>query len=346
MTGKTRVRAGAAAAAVVAAVGFAAPADAAGVTVPAGFAARLVAQGTGVTGPDDLVTLDGNLYVGYQNGVGTMGEPAPSGTTASTLVEYRPDGHQVAQWSLPGKIDGLGADRTEHRIVATVNEDGNSSLYTVGDGQVRHYAYDSNPLPHGGGTDSVTVHDGTIYLAASNPAADANGSTGNRPAMYTARLAGGTAKLTPVFPDDQVATNRVTGAATTLNLTDPDSSGWVPRNVPGVGDSLMLVAQGDQQLVFVKDPGQRAQRASVLPVSAALDDTVFAPGSHSTLFVVDTDGNRIYAITGPFQRGQAFASAAGLSTVNLANGQVTAFGSGIKPKGLVFAGEEDAGSAE
>lgn len=335
---------------VLAAAGFAVPASAAqpsstiaGVSVPAGFSARVVASSTSnaMTGLDDLTTLDGNLFVGFQNGVGTMGEPAPSGATASTLVEYTPDGRTLAQWSLTGKIDGLGANPRTNEVIATVNEDGNSSIYTVDPrahaAQVHHYAYNVNPLPHGGGTDSVTVHHGVVYLAASNPAADSAGLTGNSPAMYTVRFAGSTATLSPVFPDDVAATNLVTGASSGLNLTDPDSSNWVPASVHGVGDTLMLDSQGDQELVFVKHPGKHDQTVSMLPLSMSVDDTAFATGTCGTLYVVDAGQNRLIAITGPFRKGEVFSSASGLSTVNLSNGQVTAFGSGIQPKGLIFA---------
>jgi hypothetical protein len=40
--------------------------------------------------PDDIATLGGKLYVGFQNGVGSMGEPSPSGNLDSTLVEFTP----------------------------------------------------------------------------------------------------------------------------------------------------------------------------------------------------------------------------------------------------------------
>ena len=111
----------------------------------------------------------------------------------------------------------------------------------------------------------------------------------------------------------------------------------VPRTVPGVGGSLMLVGQGDQQLVFVQYPGARDQSASVLPVSSQVDDTAFASSAKGTLYVVDNAAGQIIAITGNFQQGQAFGSASGLSTIDLKTGQVTPFGSSVKtPKGLLF----------
>jgi hypothetical protein len=72
----------------------------------------------------------------------------------------------------------------------------------------------------------------------------------------------GKPKLTPVFTDNVTATNLVIGGKVALNLTDPDSSGAVPRTVPGVGEGLMLVGQADKQLVFVRHPSARDLNAS------------------------------------------------------------------------------------
>src|SRR5580704_9133178 len=63
-----------------------------------------------LTQPDDLAALGGNLYVGFQNGVGPQGEVSPSGNLDSTLVEFTPAGSVVKQWDVIGKIDGMGAD--------------------------------------------------------------------------------------------------------------------------------------------------------------------------------------------------------------------------------------------
>jgi hypothetical protein len=334
-------------AAALASFGFAVPAASAapasnsgGVTVPAGFTATVFAHSGTLTGADDIAGLGGNVYVAFQNGVGTKGEPAKSGRTTSTVVEYSRQGRELAHWDLTGKVDGMGADPRTHRIIATVNEDGNSSIYTIAPedrAAVSHYNYAPSPLPHGGGTDSVTVRNGVVYIAASAPAPDASGSTAGKPAMYKVDFRHGTAKLTPVFADNVTATNLVTGGKLTLNLTDPDSSGAVPRTVPGIGGQLMLVAQGDKQLVFVRHPGRPGQSASVLPVSSQVDDTTFASSAEGTLYVADNATGRIIAVTGKFQRGQAFGSAAGLSTVDLKTGQVTPFGSGVtSPKGLLF----------
>jgi hypothetical protein len=335
-------------AALLATLGFVPAAGAAtavpntgGVTVPAGFTATVFAHSGTLTGPDDIARLGDKVFVAYQNGVGTKGEPAKSGRTTSTVVEYDKVGKELAHWDVTGKVDGMGANPRTGQVIATVNEDGNSSIYTIAPkaakAAVSHYSYNSNPLPHGGGTDSVTVRGGVVYVVASAPAKDANGSTAGKPAMYKVHFSGGSAKLTPVFTDNVSATNLVTGQKAALNLTDPDSSNTVPRGVPAVGGSLMLAGQADKQLVFVKHPGARNQSASVLPLSAQVDDTTFASSAKGTLYVVDNPNNRIVAITGNFTKGQAFGSASRLSTIDLKTGQVTPFGSGItSPKGLLF----------
>lgn len=277
-------------------------ANTAGISLPAGFSATVYASSANaaVTGPDDIARLGDNLFVGYQNGVGPKGEPAPSGQTKSTVVEYDAHGKQIASWDVTGKVDGLGADPRGNRVIATVNEDGNSSLYTItpnergewggqhtGAGVVRHYQYNQNPLPHGGGTDSVVVRGGTIFITASAPAANADG-TYSKPAQYTAKLANGTATLTPVVADNVVATNALTGKKVTLNLSDPDSSELVPHSAARFGGDLLVSSQGDGQLVFLAHPGQHNQQATVLPLNTQLDDSAFATDTRGTLYVVDS----------------------------------------------------------
>ena len=125
-----------------------------------------------------MAYLGGHIFVGFQNGVGSMGEASPLGKD-STIVEFDLQGHKIAQWDVVGKNDGLGADPATNRLIATVNEDGNSSVYvidpTAGSVPV-HYRY-SGKLPHGGGTDAISVHDGQILITASAP--DCEGQVGS-----------------------------------------------------------------------------------------------------------------------------------------------------------------------
>ena len=290
------------------------------------------------------------MFVGYQNGVGPNGEPSPTGNKKSTVVEYTLQGKVVGSWSLVGKVDGLGADPERHRVIATRTRTATAASTTIkplGDGkaEIKHYTFNQNPLPHGGGTDSVIVRDGVIYLSASNPSADANGTTFSGPALYTADLDGGTAVLKAVLKDDSTAVDAVTGKQVTLNLSDPDSSEVVPHAVPRFGGDVLLDSQGDGELIFLHHPDSRHQTATVLHISTQVDDSAFATGPCETLLVVDNSLDEILAVTGPFQPGEAFEAVpndstvipGNLGTLDLSTGKVTAFGSGFgNPHGLLF----------
>jgi len=201
---------GAVAAAGVLSAGMVGQARAAPAPASATLTARTVLDGKtlGLTGPDDLTALNGDLFVAFQNGVPSTGGAA-TGPSQSTIVEFTPGGVVKNRWQLSGKCDGLTADPAGHRLIATVNEDGNSSLFTIpaGGGPAVHYTYDANPLPHGGGTDSITVYKGGIYLTASAPAAGG-------PALYRVTFSDGTAHLAAApFFDSSSATVANTGGA-------------------------------------------------------------------------------------------------------------------------------------
>lgn len=310
-----------------------------------------------VSGPDDITDLGGMLFVGFQNGVGSMGEPAGS-NTASTLVEFAPEGAVVHQWDLTGKIDGLGADPSGDRVVATVNEDGNSSLYSIKpkatpDAQVTHYAFTPSPLPHGGGTDAVSFYDGRILISASAPADSTHA------AVYSVALqpATQTATYSSVFLDDASATDAVTGQDVTLALTDPDSNTVVPGSSPRFPGDFMLNSQGDLQQIYVHGLGSK-QSLSVLNLSQAVDDTAWATDPSGVLYATDATHNAVDMISGPFRPGQVFVAVAPcnangapspcpapnypanfLGSLDLTTGtvsSVTTTGTALVPKGLFF----------
>src|SRR5215469_646941 len=229
-----------------------------------------------LTQPDDIVALGGHLYVGFQNGVGPQGEPSGSGNLDSTLVEFTTAGHVVKQWDVTGKIDGLGADPATGQVIATVNEDANSSLYTVSGGTVTHYTYTPSKLPHMGGTDSVAVYSGKILISASS-----TGTTGkapaSAPAVYVVTLNSGakTAAVAPFFAANATATGvnaPNTGKTVTLALTDPDSNEVVPSSSPAFAGDFMLNAQADQQLILSDSSGKNLH---VLKISKPVDDTAW-----------------------------------------------------------------------
>jgi len=311
---------------------------------PARYTVKAFASVGQESKPDDITRLGNSIYVSFQNGVGALGEPAPSGTTTSTVQQFSLRGTPGKSWRVKGKVDGLTADHGGHRLLLTTNEDGKSSFSTLTPGQkqpLKTYAYTG--LTHGGGTDAISVFHGRILLSASNPAA----TTG--PAVYTVHLAGNTAKLTPVFRDNASATaanGAQAGKHVTLALTDPDSNTVVPSASPRFKGDFMLDAQGDKQLVFAAAPQTSKQRLQVLTIAQPLDDTAFAASSEQTLWVTDPAHNVVYSVAGPFKAGQALSAVTPsvgptyLATLNLNNGSLTPVKklAAIQPRGLLFTG--------
>jgi len=314
------------------------------------------------TQPDDITALGGKLYVGFQNGVGAQGEPAPSGNLNSTLLEFTPTGSVVKQWSLPGKIDGMGADPAANQVIVTVNEDSKSSLYTVsGAGTLTHYTYTPSPLPHMGGTDAVSVFQGKILISASAPGTGGTAPK-NAPAVYVVTLNSATkiATAAPFFAINATATGvnaPNAGTKVTLALTDPDSNSVVPSSSPAFAGKFMLNSQGDLQLIFSDSSGQNLQ---LLKLSLPVDDTAWATSASGSLYVTDSSANAVDVITGPFKAGTAYTAVAPcnantapsvcpppppttykgnyLGTINLTTGAVSplTFTGVITPKGMVF----------
>ena len=311
-----------------------------------------------LTQPDDLVTLGGNLYVGFQNGVGSQGEASTSGNLDSTLVEFTTAGSVVKQWDVTGKIDGMGADSATGQVFVTVNEDSKSSLYTVSGGTVTHYTYTPSSLPHLGGTDAVTVYNGKILISASAP-----GTSGKAPAsapavfVVTLNAAANTAAVAPFFAGNAMATGvnaPNAGKKVTLALTDPDSNGLVPSSSPEFAGDFMLNSQGDEELIFSGASGQNLQ---VLKISNSVDDTAWATSASGTLYTTDSTSDTVDAITGSFTPGTAYTAvtpcnansapstcpgpgypASSLGTINLKTGAVgtVAISGLVTPKGLIF----------
>jgi hypothetical protein len=319
-------------------------------------------KGAAITGsltqPDDIVALGGNLYVGFQNGVGSQGEVAPSGSLDSTLVEFTPAGHVVKQWDVMGKIDGMGADPATGRVFLSVNEDSNSSLYVVSGGTVTHYTYAQSPLPHMGGTDAISVLQGKILVSASAPGTSGK-APANAPAVYVVTLnaTAKTAAVAPLFAINATATSVNSGTTVTLALTDPDSNVVVPSSSPKLAGDFMLNSQGDLELIFSGASGQNLQ---VLKISSPVDDSAWATSAKGSLYTTDSSADSVDVITGSFKPGTAYTSVTPcnansapavcpvpsstkygpnyLGTINLTTGavaKVTEIGPLI-PKGMVF----------
>jgi hypothetical protein len=311
-------------------------------------------------GADDITALGTHVFVGWQNGVGTKGEPnSTTGQSSATVIEYDSNGKAQQSWNLEGKVDGLGGDPAHHRVIATVNEDGNSSLYTIEPRaslghQLRHYSYQPAPdsgtsggVFTGGGTDAVVVHSGQIYLSASNPMSE------SATALFRVSLepSTGVASLAPTFADNAFAHDALTGLTVQLGLTDPDSNASVPATSPRFAGQLVLDGQADQQLVFAARLTSGEPKLSRLALShegqaAGVDDIRWSSGASGTLILVDSGSGTVYALTGPFTAGEAFASldTVGASadntevdTIDLNTGTLTPLVTGLtKAKGLLW----------
>ena len=311
-----------------------------------------------LSGPDDIEAVGGNLYVGFQNGVGSQGEVSSSGNLDSTLVEFTPSGSVVKQWDVTGKIDGMGADSASGTVYLTVNEDSKSSLYTLSGGTITHYTYATSPLPHQGGTDAVAVDQGKVLITASAPGTGGK-APASAPAVFAGTLNSGadTATTASFFAGNATATavnGSNAGKKVTLALTDPDSSGMVPSSSPKFAGDYMLNSQGDLELIFSDASGKNLQ---VLKISQSVDDTVWATSATGTLYATDSDANAVDAVTGPFVPGTAYTAVTPCNansapstcpgpgypnnyfgTIDLTTGTVTkvaVFGV-LDPKGMVF----------
>ena len=242
------------------------------------------AAGTATFINPDSIAIDGTtIYIGFQNVTAKDG----TDNKTSTIVQYRMDGTFVKQFTVPGHNDGLRVDPQTHLLWATSNEDGNPALNVIdaGSGKVTPYTFPATP--HGGGYDDVYFLNGLAFIAASNPTLDASGNN-VFPALDTITLSGSNAVLTPVLMANATATDTISGLSVTLNLTDPDS-----LSVDSKGQ-LVLVSQGDSELVFIKHPGTLQQSVSRTPVGNQLDDTVSTTAGHGRLLVTDGQSNAIY----------------------------------------------------
>jgi hypothetical protein len=234
------------------------------------------------------------------------------------VVEFNLRGRVVAQWDVVGKCDGLTADPTNGRVIATVNEDAHSSVYMIdpaAGGKAVHYRYNV-PLPSHGGTDAIEIYHGMILISASAP-----GTTGaaapqaGYPAVYRATFdaKAHVATVRALFFDEAGATVANTNGAehgdrVHLALTDPDSNEDVPAHADRFAGDFMLTSQGDKEQIFVSHAGTRHQTLSVLMLSDSVDDTAWPSDSTGAIYTTDNSNDTINKITGPFKRGEVFVA--------------------------------------
>ena len=321
-----------------------------------------------LTLPDDVTSIVTNVFAAFQNGVGSQGEPSTDGNTFSTVVEFSLGGKEIHQWDIRGKCDGLTADPAKGVVIATVNEDANSSLYTINpsasSAAVQHYTY-NKPLPSKGGTDAISVDNGQILISASAP-----GTTGKPPpqptypAVYRVTLTSAhVATIAPLFFDEATATVANTGSMhgkkVKLALTDPDSNEVVPSFAANFAGQFMLTSQGDKEQIFVQQSGtSAAPKLQVLKLSQSVDDTAWTGPANEILFAADGTADTIDTVTGTFpahaivtavtpcdaSNAPPTCPAPGfppnyVGTINPLTGHVSKLalsGPGLQPKGMLF----------
>ncbi|MDR3585567.1 MAG: hypothetical protein P4L59_09605 [Desulfosporosinus sp.] len=326
------------------------------VPVLSGFATKVFAQGTSsVIKPDDITTIGGNIFVGFQDGIGSDGKAASTGETKSTVQEYDQQGNAMASWKITGKCDGLSADVANNRLIATVNEDGNSSMYVITPSaaqakQVQNITFIAaagQTLP-AGGTDSITFQNGNIYISASAPSADSKGNFTTAALFQAVINSDNTATLTPVLMDNATANDATPGAAAgatvKLNLSDPDSNNIVPAESTNYAGQVVLDSQGDSKLIFINNIGTANQVNTCLSIGNQVNDIEWATSTQGTLYVTDNADNKVYAITGNFTKGTAFVASPGdsgvggfVGTIDLSSGTIKPIAFGMKsPAGLLF----------
>lgn len=313
------------------------------VAVP-GYHVELFTKATakqGVSNPDS-VAVDGDhdrVFIDYQNVTSKTGGDGKT----STVVEYNFDGKWLKSWSVPGHSDGMRIDPATGKLWTTSNEDGNPSFALIdptknGASAVTAYTFPA-PTPHGGGYDDLYFLGGKAYVAASNP----SDSTHPGVDMMTLNSSTHTISLTPVLYDNAGAIDSISGNPVTLALTDPDS-----LSTDGKGD-LVLVAQGDSQIVTIKHPGTLSQSVTVLTVGTQLDDTVY-PSGPGRLLVVDAGGSTYWiSKTTAFAPSSVYTQAPNdsgvtnfVGTVAPGTGFITPIAIGFtKATGMIFVPSED-----
>ncbi|HEY0755947.1 MAG TPA: hypothetical protein VGD98_18460 [Ktedonobacteraceae bacterium] len=302
-----------------------------------GYQISLFASSTSAYNNPDAVVLDnGHIFIDYQN---TSAKDCTD-NNSSTVVEYTMDGKVVKTFSVPGHSDGMRADPATHLLWTTSCEDGNPKMATIDttSGVVTPYTFAKTP--HGGGYDDVYFLNGMTFIAASNPTLDKNNKN-PYPAVDQITLSNGQAVLKPILLGNATVTNTTTTPPSqlTLNLTDPDS-----LSTDGKGN-LILVAQADDQLITISNPGTAQQSVSTIPVGTQLDDTVWTTSTHGRLLVADGHTGLTFWMQAPqYTQGSIFTEApsdsgvAGfVGLVDPATGIITPVVIGLlHPTGMIF----------
>jgi hypothetical protein len=314
---------------------------------------------TASKGPDDITMLatpglDGGkplIWTEWQNGINPDGtRSCPTCPTASNVTAFDAmTGALIESIPVKGHVDGVTANPWTGAIIVTSNEDANSNFNLINPATktVTSYTYSPSPEVSGsGGTDSIAVINGRIYVSHSNP----NDNTQATAYLVNLDNITHTANLTPVFYDDSTATDVVTSKTVTLDLTDPDSNYIMPSASPRFAGELATISQADGQIIFANlgttpPPLYRLSVTDNVPGNVPpIDGLVVATSGQGTLYVVDAKANTISALdTTGWPTGTVFVTEPDdngnpiLGTLDLSTGKITPLGNAFQsPKGLLF----------
>ncbi len=302
------------------------------------LAVTIFATGTaiGAASPDSIAIGNKSLWVSYTNGASSTG-----GSGSSTVVQYDPLGNVLAQYTIPGYVDGLKVNPISGLVWALQNQDGNSTLTLID--PVKGIVPNS-PIPYAvpsatRGYDEPVFRGNQVFLSYTNPTGPAD-ATIQVLSSSTTPL-----KVNTVLTMGATGVNIATGLTNQpTSQNDPDSLKLTPA-----GD-LMLTSGDDGQLIFVKNPTLLTQSVAFLnvldPATGAnvsgLDDAVFVTAAKGIFYLADTKNNQVLAIyASGLPIGSLFASVGSLNqlvAVDIKTGNVTPYVSKLNgPHGLVFA---------
>src|SRR5712692_10600060 len=258
----------------------------------------------GATAPDDLaISADGkDLWVGYGNGVDTFGKGGPS-----NAVEYDIGSGAVLQnVSVPGHLDGLKINPKTGDVWATENEDGNPTLAVINHKNGKFKIFKFDPTLVTGGMDDLVFagsKDKDVFIVTSSQ------STTSMPVIV--EISGN-----PKKTNTKLISTQVGNPATVRNVvTNEDEAGDViddpdSMTIDSAGE-LVLDNRGDDSLYIVRNSGATNP---VLRVPLTLfgdpvevNDTIFTNSETSgeastagTIFITDTNANKIYILSKPY----------------------------------------------
>jgi hypothetical protein len=286
----------------------------------------------GTTSPDSVEVGLGSVWISYQNGADSTGLFG-----SSTVVRYSLSGTVQNTWSIAGNVDGLRLDPSG-QAWALQNNDGNSTLTVINPTTLGTtlYAYGNTytNVPNRGFDDAQFLN-GTTYLSETNPASNTDPIVLKLTTGLSSPL-----QVAGILNSQFTGTNLVTHVVTTDTITDSDSLIKTPN-----GD-LALTGEGDQQIVFIHNPGQSNQSESFInllgtngqTITGFPDDTAFVTSKSGYFIMADVGANTVYKIyANGLTVGSVFVDVGDeFGSLDLTTGIVTPIFTGVSPHGLEF----------